>query len=699
MAIEKVIDIKVQGNADEAVGSLRSQLRAAQADVAALSEKFGATSQQAVEAAKRAGELKDRIGDAKSLTDAFNPDAKFKSLSSSLSGVAGGFAAVQGGMALFGKQSEDVEKTLLKVQSAMALSQGLQGLGEARDSFKQLKAVAVDAFKGIKSAIGSTGIGLLVVALGTIYAYWDDIKEAVSGVSQEQKKLNAASQKNVDLEAEKLKAISNQDNILKLQGKSEKEILDIKIKQTDEAIIANKINQQNQILNTQLAVQGAKRNYEMLKSYIDFVTIPQRFLYKDAAMSINNIIDLLNKIPGVKIKSKLDETLGDKAADYIAKLGFDPEKVKAEGDKTVKATQETVDKLLNDRAGYQLSKQAIDKEASKTEDEETKKKVKKAEDEAAALKAIEDKKLADDMKSAQDAINILNTLSQNNETPAEKAEREYKDRKAVLEANNLSTEELTRQHLNNLANIELDIAAKKIEKEDSEFLRLQELTLEKADYDKLVLYQKYESEYLAAEGNAELQKQLKIKLDKDIIAVDVATAATQDEIEKKKQQARQVALSAYSSSLKTAASLLGESTDAGKAAAIAATTIDTIQSGVSAFKGMVAAVPGPVGIALGAVAAAGALASGFASVKKIMAVKTPKGGGGGGGGAAPTMSGGGAAGGAAPQFNVVGNSGVNQLAGIMATNEQTPVKAYVVPSDVTTGQSLDRNIIRNASLG
>jgi hypothetical protein len=63
------------------------------------------------------------------------------------------------------------------------------------------------------------------------------------------------------------------------------------------------------------------------------------------------------------------------------------------------------------------------------------------------------------------------------------------------------------------------------------------------------------------------------------------------------------------------------------------------------------------------------------------------------------MSGGGAAGGAAPQFNVVGNSGVNQLANVMSTQQQTPVKAYVVPSDVTTGQSLDRNIIRNASLG
>ena len=141
MAIEKVIDINIQGNADEAVGSLRSQLKQAQAEVATLSDKFGVTSVEAANAAKKAAELKDRIGDAKSLTDAFNPDAKFKALSSSLAGVAGGFAAVQGGMALFGAESEDVQKTLLKVQSAMALSQGLQSIGESIDSFKQLGAV------------------------------------------------------------------------------------------------------------------------------------------------------------------------------------------------------------------------------------------------------------------------------------------------------------------------------------------------------------------------------------------------------------------------------------------------------------------------------------------------------------------------------------------------------------------------------
>jgi hypothetical protein len=107
---------------------------------------------------------------------------------------------------------------------------------------------------------------------------------------------------------------------------------------------------------------------------------------------------------------------------------------------------------------------------------------------------------------------------------------------------------------------------------------------------------------------------------------------------------------------------------------------------------MVAAVPGPAGIALGSVAAAGALASGYASVKKILAVKTPN-----GGGSAASPSTGGSS---APQFNVVGNSGVNQLAQTLGGNsEQAPIQAYVVANDVTTAQGLNRNIVTNASLG
>ncbi len=111
MAQENVgINITVGGNQDQALGSLKAQLREATAEVTKLSEQFGASSKEAVQAAKRAAELKDQIGDAKSLIDAFNPDAKFKALTASLSGVAGGFAAAQGAIGLFGVESENVEK-------------------------------------------------------------------------------------------------------------------------------------------------------------------------------------------------------------------------------------------------------------------------------------------------------------------------------------------------------------------------------------------------------------------------------------------------------------------------------------------------------------------------------------------------------------------------------------------------------------
>lgn len=183
------INVDAKG-ADTSVGSIKKQLKDATNELIAMREKFGESSQEAVNAAKRVATLKDSIGDAKNMADAFNPDAKFKALGSAIQAVAGGFAAVQGAQALFGAESEDVAKVLAKVQGAMALTQGINSILEAKDSFKNLKVVAVDAFKAIKGAIGTTGIGLLVVALGTLVAYWDDIAAAISRTSDKQKALN-----------------------------------------------------------------------------------------------------------------------------------------------------------------------------------------------------------------------------------------------------------------------------------------------------------------------------------------------------------------------------------------------------------------------------------------------------------------------------------------------------------------------------
>lgn len=134
------INVDAKG-ADKSVGSIKKQLKEATNELIAMREKFGDSSTEAVNAAKKVAELKDAIGDAKAMTDAFDPDAKFKAFGAALQGVAGGFSAVQGAQALFGSESEAVAQTLAKVQGAMALSQGINSVLQARDSFKNLGAV------------------------------------------------------------------------------------------------------------------------------------------------------------------------------------------------------------------------------------------------------------------------------------------------------------------------------------------------------------------------------------------------------------------------------------------------------------------------------------------------------------------------------------------------------------------------------
>ena len=112
-----------------------------------------------------------------------------------------------------------------------------------------------------------------------------------------------------------------------------------------------------------------------------------------------------------------------------------------------------------------------------------------------------------------------------------------------------------------------------------------------------------------------------------------------------------------------------------------------------------AALMGPAGSAylatklvLNKVGAAVGIAANIAATSKALSAL---GGGGASGGASGANSPTGAP--PAPTFNVVGNSGVNQIA--QTLGQQQPIQAYVVANQVTTQQALDRNIVTNASLG
>ena len=145
------------------------------------------------------------------------------------------------------------------------------------------------------------------------------------------------------------------------------------------------------------------------------------------------------------------------------------------------------------------------------------------------------------------------------------------------------------------------------------------------------------------------------------------------------------------------ATILGEETAAGKAAAIASTTISTYQSAQDSYKSL-AGIP-IVGPALGAVAAGAAIIAGIKTVKKIVSTPAPK-------IAGATVGSSGASAAAPspppvpnpPSINTIGSGGVNQLAAAIGETDSQPVQAFVVSNDVTTAQGLERNIIDGASI-
>jgi hypothetical protein len=316
---ELEVGLRISNNGEQvtqSVKSIKTELREATQDAINLSRKFGEFSPQALEASQRVANLKDEIGDFKQRVDALNPDAKFRAFSTALQGVAGGFAGVQGAIGLFATENKELEKQLLKVQSALALSEGLNSVLEAKDAFKNLGAVAVNAFNSIKTAIGATGIGLLVVALGTIVANWDAIKASVTGVSEEQENLNRLTEKNVKAQQDKLDELDSQDAVLKQQGLSEKDILKLKEKQTQELI-------KQQIIQLENAKNNA--NAELERTSKAFAKTASAF-------------------------SSIAGTAGGLA---IAGLIFDPGKTAQRGAETVKALEKSLNESKNKLATYQ----------------------------------------------------------------------------------------------------------------------------------------------------------------------------------------------------------------------------------------------------------------------------------------------------------------------------------------------------------
>ncbi len=172
----------------------------------------------------------------------------------------------------------------------------------------------------------------------------------------------------------------------------------------------------------------------------------------------------------------------------------------------------------------------------------------------------------------------------------------------------------------------------------------------------------------------------------ELLAFQKENSAKQKQIDRDLADAK---TAETSKALGTIAGIVGENSKFGKGIAVVQAIQDTYAGATKAFA---------QGGIFGYVGAAGIIASGLANVKKITTTKEPK---------APSFASG--SGGSssvsiptptvqAPSFNIVGSSETNQLAEAIGSQSQQPVRAYVVSNDVTTAQSLDRNIVESASL-
>jgi chromosome segregation ATPase len=373
--------VTVESNdASKSIKELRSEIEKTTKAVEDLGTQYGENSKEVEAAQKRLANLQDLTNQKQE-----ENTQRLDNAAKTVSALSAAYGGVQGALELTGLAGEDTIKQLAKIQSALAIGDAVQNLAEFRgaivSTFTELRTGAVKAFQAVKAGIGATGIGALLLALGGIVAFWDDIKAAVGGVSEEQKKLLEDTQAEAKAQQDKLSTIDSQDNILKLQGKSEKEILDLKIKQTGEVISATEkqVAQQKIVLQAQLSAE--KRNKEILQGILNFVTAPLQL-----------VIDGVNKVAQVFGKG-----FEFNVAEKLSGLVFDPKETEKKGQEEIAALDKTLNDLKNKQAGYQLSIQGLNKQTS---DAAKANADKLAEEQSARL----DKQLQDEKKLTEDLL-------------------------------------------------------------------------------------------------------------------------------------------------------------------------------------------------------------------------------------------------------------------------------------------------------
>lgn len=589
-------------------------------------------------------------------------------LGSALNGATSGFAATQGAMALFGDENQALEESLLKVQSALAIQQGVQGLteayrelsigtkiaGAAQAAFTFVTGGATTAMKLFRLALISTGIGAIVVGVGMLIANFEKIQEVLSDVNKGFKDGSVVTKALMIAFAPLILTIKAATKGLQMLGVIASEE-DKKADAIHKAKMERYLEESKALSQQSEDINNASRVRQ--KALDDEIEMLEAQGKKTTAIKRQK---LLESIELAKEEEKLAEKraiLNEKNNTFFAKAARELQKARVrfveESERKLRVfdAQTNTERISNykDYAKERLSiaRQIEDLENGLLEDGIEKE-----------LEINRDKfrRLREDVKGNREERKILTDLYNQQEAQAE----------AKIIADNQKRREdafeSERSDRVELLNFVDELNTKEVESEKAKNLAILDNAVETNE--KLI-----ESDKAVAEAKKNIQ-------DAQIANVEAGISLLKDVAgENNKLQALAIA--------------------AENAVGIAKIIIST-QAANAAAKLKYAAIPGGLALAaaeitankvsagIGIAASVAAAAKGIASLKQSASLDS---GGNLGGGGAGTEA-------AVPQFNVVGDSGINQIAQL----QQQPVQAFVVSGEVTTSQALDRNRVQNATL-
>ena len=591
-------------------------------------------------------------------------------LGGALQGAASGFAAVQGVMALTGSESEELEETLIKLNAAMAIAQGVSGLREGAKAFTALGLKAKTALTGIRAGLAATGIGLFVVALGAVVAYWDDISAAVSGANEEFDKFkettDEVNKEFIDLNAE----IAQMENTFELAKKgtiSHEEALRQYNEQFGETIGYAKdleTAEQNFVTRTALYIEASKaraladafykKNAEKLVEAQEELQTTQLSGFHAFTTDLLHAVNL-----GEHTAAEIEQMAKNQASRRATEQAYTYEQEADSYNERAILLQHQLDKMVKtENARYKKSQSNARKHKREMMDIEN---------------DIIDVEFANLEKLYGDTLdNALIRLDHKYTRELEKYDKMLEDQRISEEQHGEMIEALKEKNLQDIQLLREQYLPKQMKLREIEV----NMEQEKADQTVSIYGLMYGALGTMAKKNADDQK----KLDKEVMAARLQIAhaglgAIGDLVNSLAADNEKSAKRAF---------------NVNKAVGIAQAVISTAEGIMKAFAQTTDFTPTQsMRIANAAVVAV----AGAAQIATIAKQKFQPSGGGSGSGQIQAPSGGtGSA--SAPSFNVVGDSGISQLAGL----QMQPTQAYVVSGDITTAQSLDRNKIENATI-